>query len=93
MAAIFVLGLLLIYVPYKKFTTAHQDNLVQMLSESGVDDTSAVIPAALFSNFSDEQFLSAFSDMDILESKTLSSEKLADYITANYSDYEILTNN
>jgi hypothetical protein len=31
--------------------------------------------------------------MDETDSKTLSSENLADYISANYDDYEIFANN
>ena len=58
-----------------------------------MDDSVSGISAALLSNFSEEQLLSAFSALKELDSKTLSSENLADYIAANYSSYEILTDN
>lgn len=92
-AAVFVLALLLVYEPLKKFFPSEQETVVQEISNKNFDDSTSGIPGALISNFSEEQFLSAFTDTNILESRTLSSENLAEYIADNYSDYEILTNN
>jgi hypothetical protein len=92
-AALLVLALLLVYEPLKKIFPAGQETVVQVISNPKVDDSTGAIPGTLISNFSEEQFLSAFTDTDNLESRTLSPENLADYIADNYSDYEILTNN
>ena len=92
-AAILVLALLLVYKPIKKLFPSEQETVVQEMPNKNFDESMSGIPGALISNFSEEQFLSAFTDTNILESKTLSSENLADYIADNYSDYEILTNN
>ena len=92
-AAVLVLVMLLIYVPVNKFFYDKLGNIAQNRPGQVLDDSANAIPAVLISNFSEEQLLSAFSDANDLESKKLSSENLADYIAANYSSYEILTDN
>ena len=92
-AAVLAVAMLLVYVPYKKYFPSVQENLVQNSSINNIGDSTSAISGYFMSNFTEEQFISAFADMDILESKTLSSEKLGDYITANFSEYDILTNN
>ena len=92
-AAILILTMLLIYKPITKLIPSDSEGIVQNQSERSLDDSVNGIPTALLSNFSEEQLLSAFSALKELDSKTLSSENLADYIAANYSSYEILTDN
>ena len=93
MAASFVLILLVLYIPYRKYYLAESRNIVHYKSDIDSFDSAGSIPRALISNFSEEQFMSAFSDMEQTESGTLSSENLADFIAANYNDYEIAANN
>lgn len=93
-AASFVLVLLTIYVPIKKkFFTTDNSYIAQHQSNNDLSDSINAIPAALFSYFSENQFLAAVKDMNDFESKTVSSDNLADYITANYNDFEIIANN
>ena len=91
-AAIFVVVLLLVYKPAKNYLSSDHGNIVLNIPNRILDDSASNFPDALISNFSEEQFLSAYRDLDILESKTLTSENLADYIVDNYSYYEILAN-
>jgi len=93
MAASLLLVMLLVYVPYKKYFSANSEYMAQIKSNGGTNDSSNAVPDALISNFSEEQFMTAFSEMDNPDSGTLSTENLAAYIADNYSDYEILTNN
>lgn len=93
MAASFALIVLVIYIPYRKYSLPDRKNLVQSKSDNNSFDSAGAIPRALISNFSEEQFMSAFSDLEQTESRTLSSENLADFIAADYSDYEIAANN
>jgi len=92
-AAILVLAMLLIYIPITKILPSDSGNIAQNRSEKNIDDSVSGISAALISNFSEEQLLSAFSAMNDLDSKTLTSENLAVYIADNYSSYEILSDN
>ena len=92
-AAVFAIAMLLVYIPLKKYFPAVQENLVQNSSIKNFDDSQSAVSGDFIFNFTEEQFISAFADMDVLESKTLSPENLSDYISANYSDYEILSNN
>ena len=92
-AAIFVLVMLLIYVPFTKLLPSGSGNIAQNRSEKNVDDSVFGIQGSLISNFSEEQLLAAFSALSDLDSTNLSSENLADYIAANYSSYEILADN
>ena len=92
-AAILVLSMLLIYIPITKLLPSDSGNIVQNRSEKNVNDSVSGIPAALISNFSEEQLLAAFSASNDLDSKTLTADNLAVYIADNYSSYEILTDN
>lgn len=92
-AAILLLGMFLFYEPAKNYLMLDHGKIALNKSNKDLGDSTTAFPGALISNFSEEQFLSAYRDMDILESKTLTSDNLADYIAANYSYYEILANN
>jgi len=92
-AAILVLAMLLIYIPITKLLPSDSGNIAQNRSEKNLDDSVYGIPAALISNFTEEQLLSAFSASNDLDSKTLTSENLAVYIADNYNSYEILSDN
>ena len=92
-AAILVLVMLLVYVPVNKYFSAYQGEFAQNKSGKVPDDSTNAGPAAFIANFSEEQLLSAFSEVKDLDSKKLSSENLADYIAANFSNYEILADN
>ena len=94
MAASFAFVMLLVYVPIKKFfpSTGKAYLSQQSVNADSVDSVS-VIPATLISYFSEGQFLEAVSEMKELESDTLSNDNLADFIAANYSDYDVIANN
>jgi len=94
MAASFAFIMLLVYVPIKKFFPSSGKGYFtqQVLNNDSIDSVNA-IPATLISCFSEEQFMSAFTEMNEFESETLSTDKLADYIAANYNDYDIIANN
>ena len=92
-AAIFALAMLLIYVPVTKMLPSGSGKIAQNRTENATDESVHGIQGSLISNFSEEQLLAAFSALSDLDSKTLSSENLADYIAANYSSYEILADN
>jgi hypothetical protein len=92
-AASIVLVMLLFSVPTRRFFSSDDDRIAQQ--QLKVDPVNRVDFTAtdLISYFSEGQFLLAVSDMKDLESKTLTSESLADYITANYSEYDLIANN
>ena len=92
-AAVLVLALMLSYEPVKEYILSKKVNVIRPATNTVGDNSIVAVPGALISAFSEEQFLSAFSDMDQIDSNILTSEKLEDYIATNYSDYEILTNN
>lgn len=89
-AASLAIAVLLVYAPYKKFKSS---DIVYSTNQQLNSDSNNPIPIGLFSYYSDDQFIAAVTDMDETDSKTLSSENLADYISANYDDYEIFANN
>jgi len=93
MAASFAFVMLLVYVPINKFfpSTVKSDLAQQKMTDSV--DSADVVPATLISYFSEGQFLSAISEMSELESDTLSTDNLGDFIAANYNDFEIIANN
>ncbi|MCX6238669.1 MAG: hypothetical protein NTY07_14090 [Bacteroidia bacterium] len=93
MAASFVLVMLLVSVPIKKFFPSGKGYIAQRQLNTDSIDSASLIPATLISYFSEGQFLSAVSDVKELESDTLSTDNLADYIAANYSEYDIIANN
>jgi len=92
-AASILLVMLLVSVPTKRFISSDNDRLA--LHQAKVDPVSKVDFTAtdLISYFSEGQFLLAVSDMKDLDSKTLNSESLADYIASNYSEYDLIANN
>ncbi|MEI6678245.1 MAG: hypothetical protein WCL21_06540 [Mariniphaga sp.] len=92
-AASIALVMLLVYVPFKKFVPSDKGFIVQKQNSLTNIDSSGTIPIAFISYFSEGQFLAAFSDMSALESEKISSDKLADYIAANYNDFDIIANN
>lgn len=93
MAASFVLVMLLVSVPIKKFFPSGKGYIAQRQLNTDSIDSASLIPATLISYFSEGQFLSAVSDVKELESDTLSTDNLADYIAANYNEYDIIANN
>ena len=93
MAASIVLVMLLVSVPIKKFFPSGKVYVAQQQSNIDSVDSASEIPATLISYFSEGQFLTAVADMKEIESDTLSADKLADYIAANYSEYDIIANN
>jgi len=94
MAASFAFVMLLIYVPIKKFfPNTDKVNLAMQKVNTDSVDSADVIPATLISYFSEGQFLAAVSDMKEIESETLSTENLGEFIAANYSDYDVIANN
>ena len=92
-AASIAMVMLLVYVPFKKFVPSDKGFIVQKQNSLTNIDSSGTIPIAFISYFSEGQFLTAFSDMSALESEKISSDKLADYIAANYNDFDIIANN
>ena len=92
-AASILLVMLLFSVPTRRFISSDNDRLA--LQQVKVDPVNKVDFTAtdLISYFSEGQFLLAVSDMKDLDSKTLNSESLADYIASNYSEYDIIANN
>lgn len=92
-AASIALVILLVYVPFKKFVPSDRGFIAQKQTSSTNIDSSGTIPIAFISYFSEGQFLTAFSDMSTLESEKISSDKLADFIAANYNDFEIIADN
>lgn len=93
MAASIALVMLLVYVPIKKFYPSGEGYVTQQKDNTDSLDSMNMLSATLISYFSEGQFMTAVSEMDDFESKTLSQENLADYIAANYSDYDIIANN
>jgi len=92
-AASILLVMLLFSVPTRRFFSSDNERLA--LNQVKVDPLNKVDLTAtdLISYFSEGQFLLAVSDMKDLETKTLTSESLADYIATNYSEYDIIANN
>ena len=92
-AASIVIVMLLVYVPIGKFLPSNEGYLSQNMSLKDSIDTVGIIPVELITYFTDGQFLSAVSEMNELDTRKLSADSLADYIAANYNDYEIIANN
>ena len=94
MAASFAFVMLLVYVPIKKFfpATGKAYLAAQKLNIDSVDSAS-VVPVTLISYFSESQFMAAVTDMTELDPDTISNDDLADFIAANYSDYDVIANN
>ncbi len=92
-AATLAMIMLLVNIPYTKFAPLEKEYITQQRDNNDATDSTGTIQSNLISYFSDDQLISAMADMDDLESKTISTENLADYIAANYNDYEIIANN
>lgn len=92
-AASLAIAMLLLYIPYRKFILPDPEIIAQQRLVNDVADSLNAIPVSIFSYFSDDQFISAVRAMNDLESQSLSSENLADFIAADYSEYEIIANN
>jgi hypothetical protein len=93
LAASIVLVILLVFVPIKKFYPPGKGYLAQQKNHIDPVDSLSELSATLISYFSEGQFMTAVSEMDEFEPKTLSSDNLADYIAANYNEYDIIANN
>ena len=93
MAASFLLVMLLISVPIRKFFPPGKSFIAQQQMTNDSDNSDGTVSANFISYFTEAQFMSAVSEMNELETDTLSTDKLADYIAANYSDYDIIANN
>jgi len=92
-AASLAITMLLLYVPYRKFTSPDPEMIAQQRLVNDAADSLNAIPVSIFSYFSDDQFISAVRAMNDLDSQSLSAENLADFIAADYSEYEIIANN
>ena len=90
LAASIALVMLLVYVPFKKYFPSNEGYL--SLNQTNKDSID-IIPVELITYFTEGQFLSAVSEMNELETQKLSPDSLADYIVANYNDYDIIANN
>jgi hypothetical protein len=94
MAASFAFVMLLVYVPIKKFyPSTGKAYLTQQNIKTDTVDSSAVVPVTLISYFTESQFMAAVTDMTELDPDTISNDDLADFIAANYSDYDVIANN
>jgi hypothetical protein len=93
MAASIVLVLFLVSVPIKKFFPSGNGYIAQKQLNTDCIDSASTISATLVSYFSEGQLLAAISDVNELESDTMSTANLADFIAANYSDYDIIASN
>ncbi|MEI6142873.1 MAG: hypothetical protein WCP85_26590 [Mariniphaga sp.] len=90
MAASIALVMLLVYVPIKRFFPSSEIHLSDVQANK---DSIGLIPVEFITYFSEGQFLSAVSEMNEIETQKLSPDSLADYIAANYNEYEIIANN
>jgi len=93
MAASIALIILLVNAPIRKFLSPEKVDLAVQQSNNDSSGSNNSISEDLLSYLSEDQFLSAVTDMDNLEPQTLSADNLADYIAADYNDYEIITEN
>ena len=93
MAASILVVMLLVSVPIKKFLPSGNGYFSQQQSSIDSVDSVGAVPVAIFSYFSEEQLLSAVTDMKEIESDTLTTDRLADFIASNYNDYEVIANN
>ena len=89
-AASIALFMLLVYVPITKFFPSDKGYISHNQTSK---DSVGLIPVELITYFTEGQFLSAVSEMNELDKRKLSPDSLADYIAANYNDYEIIANN
>ena len=92
-AAILIIGLLILTIPYSKLLLHQQEGIVKRTSIQEKGDYGFEIPRALILDLSEEQFLSDLEIIENLDSKFIPEEHLIDFITGSYSEYEILANN
>lgn len=92
LAASFALIFLLVYVPLVKFMPG-KDYMAQQTTDNVTADTSADISPAVFSYFTEGQFLSAFEEMEEYNTNTISPDAIVEYLAINCSDYEIVKAN
>ena len=92
-AASIALIMLLVYVPFRKFSSSNEGYISQNQTDNDSVDSAGVIPVEMITYFTEGQFLSAVSEMNELDKRKLSPDSLGDYIAANYNDYEIIANN
>jgi len=94
MAASIAIVMLLVYVPVKKFyPSTGMSYLTQQKAKTDTVDSSSVVPVTLISYFTESQFMAAVTDLTELDSDTISNDDLADFIAANYNDYDVIANN
>jgi hypothetical protein len=85
--------MLLVSVPIKNFMSSRKGYIAQIQTNKDPYDSLGTISANFISYFSEGQFMSAVKEMNEFDSDTISPDKLADFIVANYSDFEIIANN
>jgi len=94
MAASILVVILLLSVPLKRLLPSDSGNGSIVLQQSNTNSVAdSIVPITLISYFSESQFLSAVTDMEVIESDTISNDDLADFISTNYSDYDVIANN
>jgi hypothetical protein len=93
MAASILLVMLLVSVPIKNFLNSKKGYIAKNQTNSDVTDSLGAVSANFISYFSEGQFMAAFNEMNEIETDTISSDKLADFIASNYNDFEIISNN
>ena len=91
LAASFALIFLLVYVPLVKFMPG-KDYMAQQKADSLIKQPTSMSSDYL-SYFTEGQFFSAFEDMTELETKSIPSDAIADYLAVNCSEYEIIKEN
>ncbi|MCX6229741.1 MAG: hypothetical protein NTV75_11335 [Bacteroidia bacterium] len=87
-AAVLVLALVLTTI---QFPNLFKTSETTVLADN--EELNNSIGQDLTSNLSEAQILAAFSESDQTETKKISPDNLTDYIAANYSEYEIISNN
>jgi hypothetical protein len=92
-AASFAVVALLMNVPYKRYFSSEKEPFVQQQSIIDSADSKDALSSALISYLSEDQIFSELNGINDIESNTVSPENLADFIAANYNDYEIIANN
>ncbi len=92
-AAVLILGLLILNIPYSKFIPIEKESIVKLNSIREKGDYEFEIPQVLILDFSEQQFLSDLETIRNLDLKFIKQEHLVDYITNSYSEYEILATN
>ena len=92
-AASFVLVLMVVSGLFQKSNPSRKAYLSNNKSNTELIDSADFVPTTLISDFSEGQFLAAVSDMKEMESDTIQSDRLGDFIASNYSEYEIIASN